>query len=239
MIVTGGQPITKNIVECIGSVCQSLTVAYGGTELGPVSAGTLSDRSAFEDFFCGKIIPWVKVKIVDTDGKSLPINNVGEIYLQTPFLFDRYFNDDEKTRSSFSKDAWFKTDDMGLVNDKQELFVYGRKSSMIISGGMNVTPEIMEKVLCSCPGVDDCVVVPVRDPAYYQVLCAVVVKKSSSLTEDQVRKFCEEYHNDKPRLFTVLPKYYMFLDKLPLTYTGKIARKKVTELAESTFCQNI
>jgi len=211
---------------------------YGGSELGPVSTISFSDRSAFEDFFCGKIVPGVKVKIVDRDGKPLPNNNVGEIYLQTPFLFDRYFNDDEKTRSAFSEDGWLKTDDIGLINDNQELFVYGRKSSMIISGGMNVTPEILEKVIRTCPGVDASIIVPVRDPAYYQVLCAVVVKKSSSLTEDQVRKFCEEYHNDKPRLFTVLPKYYMFLDKLPLTYNGKIARKKVTELAESTFGQN-
>ena len=116
------------------------------------------------------------------------------------------------------------------------LIVEGRKSNMIISGGMNVAPEILEKLLNSCPGVESCVIVPVPDDVMYQVICACVkVVPGSDVDEATVRKFCEAAHSDKLGLFTVLPKYYIFMDSFPETNTGKVSRKQLADIAEKTF----
>ena len=107
---------------------------------------------------------------------------------------------------------------------------------MILSGGMNVAPEIIENVMKSCPDVDDVVVVPVPDDAMYQVICAcVIVKPRRSTTEQKIRAFYKEKHMDNERFFAVLPKYYMILESFPETSSGKYSRPKLSAMAVSRF----
>ncbi|WAR07634.1 YNGI-like protein [Mya arenaria] len=232
-LLTGGQPMTKQLAECVSGVCQNFVCTYGCTELPPLVTGITKNKDDFTEFSCGTINDGEKIamKIVDDSFNIVQCNAVGEIYLKSEILFLGYFNDTEKTSSVMTEDGWFKTDDLGRMTIDGQLFVLGRKSNMIISGGMNVAPEILERVLNNCPGVASSVIVPVPDQTYYQQLCACIVKqKDYSLTEEQLRNFCVTFHNDKPRLFTVLPKFYLFFDKFPQTLTGKVSRKALTAM---------
>ena len=162
----------------------------------------------------------------DENAEIVPVDRRGEIYIRSDYMFTGYFNDPEKTRNVLSEDGWYKTDDIGRMTENGQFFVEGRKSNMIISGGFNVAPEILENVMKTFPGIDSVVIVPVPDDVYYQVLCACIVKKSDcEVTEEDIRKYCSEYHADKPGLFTVLPKYYMFFDTIPEKKSGKTYRK--------------
>lgn len=241
VLVTGGQPTTKNLAKAIGPVCKELGCVYAATEVLVIARCSFTDSEKFHEYSCGTVIPGsgTEVKVVDKDGATLPINMRGELYVRQPSLFKEYFNDAKKTVDARTADGWYRTDDMGRINREGELFVDGRKSNTIISGGMNVVPEMIETVIKSCHGVEAAIVVPVPDPVYHQVLCACVVTTAGSdVTENDIRQHCETVHNDKPGLFTILPKFYLFLDKFPQTYTGKYSRKELENVAKLKFMEN-
>ena len=230
--------MTQSLASCVGKCCKHLICFYGATEFICLAKAFVSDPEFFTEYSCGKPIqyPGLEIKIVDDDDKVVPVNSRGEIYCRSPIMFKEYFNDPEKTKSVKSDDGWFRTDDIGRITERGELFVEGRKSNMILSGGFNVAPEILEQVMKNFSGVESIVVVPVPDEIYYQVLCACIVRKAGSdVTEDELRKICSNYHADKPGLFTVLPKFYLFFDKFPETSTGKLNRKELERIAIQKF----
>ena len=197
---------------------------------------TVDNPDDFKEYSIGYPYKDVEMRICDDNGETVPANERGEIYVKCDGMFQEYYNDPEKTKAAFTDDGWFKTDDIGFVTEDGLFFCEGRKSEMIISGGMNVAPTILETVLRNCPGVAHVICVPVAHDVMFQVICAcVVLEDGSDVKEDQLRQYCEEVHNDKPRLFTVLPTYYMFLKEFPETYTGKISRKELTKMACERF----
>ena len=177
-----------------------------------------------------------EIKIVREDGSILPVNTRGEIYIKGPGLFKDYHNEPDKTNAAFTEDGWFRTDDMGRISEDGRIYIDGRKSNVIISNGIKVVPELMESVLKSYPGVFSVVVVPVKDELFHQVLCVCVQPtEGSTVTEEDVRKFCERIHNDKPGIVTVLPKFYLFMNSFPVTTTGKTSRKDLERIAAERF----
>ncbi|XP_045163769.2 medium-chain acyl-CoA ligase ACSF2, mitochondrial-like [Mercenaria mercenaria] len=238
IIMSGGQPMTKKIASCIGKSCKFLLCIYGCTEFIAMAKTMVCDPEDFTEYSCGKPMQYqrLEIRIVDEDGKTVPVNTRGEIYCRSPAMFKEYFNDPVKTRAAKTDDGWFKTDDVGRMTESGELFVEGRKSNMIISGGFNVAPEILEQVMKNFTGVESIAIVPVPDDIYYQVLCACVVKKSDSdVTEEKLQTFCANFHADKPGLFTVLPKFYLFLERFPETSTGKLDRRELEKIATQRF----
>ena len=235
-IVTGGQPITKAVASCIGRICKRICIGYGGTEFSFGSALVVYDPEKLEDYANGQPLPGVEVKIVDRNGSIVPRNETGELYIRSPCVFKEYLNDPEKTNAVKTADGWYKTDDIGRINSDGCIFVEGRISNMIISGGMNVSPAILESTLKTCPGVQSAVVVPVPDEVMYQLVCACVCTVSGSdLTENKLRDFMDSIHNDKEKLFTVVPKYYLIMEKFPEEGNGKISRKTLKVMAEERF----
>ena len=107
---------------------------------------------------------------------------------------------------------------------------------MILSGGFNVAPVILELTLERCLGVLRAICVPVPNEILYQEVCAcIILEDGSALTQEGLRAYCEDIHNDKPGLFTVLPAYYMFMKEFPLTGTGKTSRRQLTKMASEKF----
>ena len=198
--------------------------------------GKVTDANAYQEYSVGYPLEGVEIKIVNDKGEAVPVYERGEIYVKTGALFKEYCNDLEKTRAALSDDGWFRTDDIGYMSDQGTVYVTGRKSEVILSGGMNVTPTILEAVLVNCPGVARVVCVPLPHPVMFQVVCAcVILEKGSETTEITLRSYCEDVHNDKPRLFTVVPSYYLFLTEIPVTYSGKVDRIKLTKIAADKF----
>ena len=144
----------------------------------------------------------------------LSVYTRGELYVRTKGMFVGYYNDQEKTRRVVTEDGWYKTDD--------------------VAGAMNVSPAILEAILKNCPGLKDAMVVPTPHEILYQVICACFIPEpGSDLTEDHLRRYCEEMHTDKRRIFTVLPTYYLPFSKFPEVASGKPSRKKLIEEAVS------
>ena len=194
------------------------------------------DPKTFKDNCIGKPYKDIQMKICNEGGQIVPTNERGEIYVKSEGMFQGYYNDPEKTKAVFTEDGWYKTDDIGYVTEEGLFFCEGRKSETIISGGINVVPIILEAAIKKCPGVESVVCVPVAHEVMFQVVCACIIRNDGSdLTEDQLRQYCEEVHNDKSRLFTVLPTHYLFLTEFPETYTGKLSRKKLAEMAADRF----
>ena len=236
MVGSAGQPMSKKFSHCIGKLGQRFGTGYHATEFLVGSGLIVENPDDFKEYSIGYPQKGVQMKLCDDNGEMVPTNERGEIYVKCEGLFKEYYNDPEKTKASFTEDGWFKTDDIGYVTENGMFFCEGRKSDMIISGGLNVSPAILETAIRNCPGIARVVCVPVAHDVMYQVICAcVILEAGSEVTEDQLRQFCEDVHNDKPRLFTVLPTYYMFLDRFPETYTGKESRKILTEMAAERF----
>lgn len=213
LLMSGGQPIARQHVSAIGCICKMMLVSYGSTEMLTIANCILMNPDLYKDNYCGTVPSGIgtEVKVVDDKGEILPINTAGEIYVKSPGLFKEYYNDPEKSSAVFTSDGWFKTDDIGRITENSELYVEGRKSNIILSGGMNVSPELVENILKTCAGVEAVVVVPISDPTYYQVLCACVTKKKGNdLTGDQLRQFCESRHNDKPGILLFFQNFTFF-----------------------------
>lgn len=240
-VTTGGQPLTKKLAEALGRVCKKIICAYGATEAGFVAFHEVKSLENFNDYSCGNLISGsgAELKVVSKDGLTVPLNQQGELYIRSSVLFSGYYNDPEKTSSVMTDDGWYKTDDLGRVTETGEIFVEGRKSNIIISGGMNVAPEILETAVKSYPGVHSSVIVPIPDAVYYQVLCACIQPiEGYMVTEKELREFCKTIHNDKPGLFTVLPKFYVFMNKFPETSTGKLSRMELTRIVQQKIKHN-
>ena len=235
-ILAIGQPIGKQFAGCIGKLCQCFGNAYGSTETGLLCCGKVVDENDFVEYSVGSPQEGVEIRIVNANGETVPIFERGEIYVKCDALFKEYYNDPETTRDAMTTDGWFRTDDVGYMSDDDTVYVTGRKSEMILSGGLNITPTILEAVLVNCPGVARVVCVPVPHPVMFQVVCAcVILKAGSDATEETIRDYCEAFHNDKPRLFTVVPMFYLFLKEFPETFSGKIERQALIKMAAEKF----
>lgn len=231
-----GQPIGEDLAACAVELCEYFIPFYGSTECIMANALVTQTPSDFHQYSCGKTMPGVEVKVVGENGVTAGINILGEIYVRHPNMFKGYYNDLEKTAAVMTDDGWLKMDDIGRMDEDGVLYVEGRKSNMILSGGMNVSPTILEASMKTCAGIENVVVVPVSDPVRYRAICAcVIIKTGYDVTEEQIRNFCRTIHNDKPGLFTVLPEFYMMMDKFPETNSGKTSRKELTLMAEKMF----
>ncbi|KAL3862569.1 hypothetical protein ACJMK2_008528 [Sinanodonta woodiana] len=234
-IVTGGQPLSGHASTVVGPLCRRLTLFYAGTETFLVSAKVIDETNIDDPYSSGRPQEGVEVKIVNDSDEIVPIGIQGEVYVRSSSLFLKYYNDEEKTNSVKCQDGWYKTDDIGFVNEAGELTVLGRKSDMIISGGLNVMPSVIERCLKKHPSVIDVCVVPISDFVMFQVVCVCVVTSANAdrvEMVDSLRKLCEEKYLDKSHLFTVIPKYYICVDSFPRGNTGKIDRKAVSVIAQ-------
>ncbi|KAK3582825.1 hypothetical protein CHS0354_035773 [Potamilus streckersoni] len=235
-IACSGQPLSSYLASVIGTVSETFLAVYGATESFQCCRKVVSNPNEFKNFNCGKPTNGVEIKIVDDEGNIAPINTRGEIYVRSHHNFKCYVNDPEGTSRVKTESGWYKTDDIGYIDENGEVFAEGRKSDVIISGGTNVIPTILEAVLSSLQGVKDAIVVPIPHPVMYQVICACVIPDPGfELTEEKLRGLCEKKYLDKLRSFTVVPTHYILYEEFPKSRTGKTDRKKLMMEAHERF----
>lgn len=189
--------------------------AHGITQL-------TSDWHSRKPGSCGRPITGCTIRILDSDGRSMPPNEDGEIAVKMQSSIAGYWNLLEDQESAFS-DSWLRTGDIGRYDSDGFLYVLDRKSDMIISGGLNVYPAEVESVLASHPGVVQSAVVGVSHPRWLETPWAVVERRDGvEVTEaqliDHVRTHLAHYK---------APRRVLFVDRLPVSGTGKILRRSV------------
>jgi fatty-acyl-CoA synthase len=197
---------------------------YNATEAGMIATATPADLRAAPDT-AGRPADGTDIRILDADFRELPTGEVGTIYVRNSTQFDGYTSG---TTKDFHDD-YMSSGDVGYLDDTGRLFVVGRDDEMIVSGGENVYPIEVEKILAAHRDVAEAAVLGVDDEQYGQRLVAfVVLDRGAAATPDDLKAHVREnLANYKvPRTITVL-------DELPRGSTGKIVRRELQALLES------
>lgn len=191
---------------------------YNATEAGMIATATPADLRAAPDT-AGKPAEGTEIRILDSEFRPVPTGEVGTIYVRNSTQFDGYTSG---TTKDFHE-GFMSSGDVGYMDDAGRLFVVGRDDEMIVSGGENVYPIEVEKILAGHPEVAEAAVIGVDDTQYGQRLVAFVVL-SGAITPDDLKAYVREnLANYKvPREITVL-------DELPRNSTGKIDRRQLQE----------
>ena len=203
---------------------------YGLTEVAGVATHLLAEEhraAAAGDHperlvSAGRPIPGVEVRIVDPESlEDLPTGEHGEIWLKTAQLMKGFLGKPEETSAVITDDGWFRTGDMGKVDDEGFVFVEDRLKDMIISGGENIYSPEVERVLAEHPAVMECAVIGVPDDTWGETVKAVVsLKPETSATETDLIEFCGE---SLARF--KCPRSVDIIEALPRNPTGKILKK--------------
>jgi long-chain acyl-CoA synthetase len=176
---------------------------------------------------CGRPVPNVEVKIVDDDGNEMPAGEPGEVVARGPNVMKGYYRMPEETAKVITSDGWFRTGDVGHLDEDGYLYITERKKDLIIRGGFNIFPRDVEEVLYGHPAVQEAAVVGVPDPKMGEEVVAFVTPRPGvDVTEDDLLAHCRE------RLAKYkTPKEVRFIAALPKNPVGKILKKDLRALA--------
>ncbi len=208
---SGAAPCPISLIERVKKVMETTVIeAYGLTETSPITH--MNPPSGEQRMgSIGLPLPETEAKIVKMEGEE----ELGQLALKGPQVFNGYWRSDEDTRNSF-KDGWFLTGDTAVMDDDGYFYIQGRMDDMINVSGEKVWPKEIEDVIIEHPGVEDVAVVGAQGPLTGQIVRAFVVKKEKSLTKEKIKKFCE----DKLAEYKT-PQEVYFLSKLPKSHVGK------------------
>ncbi|WP_038369367.1 long-chain-fatty-acid--CoA ligase [Brackiella oedipodis] len=224
--IGGGDAIQKSIAdrwqEKTGKV---ITQGYGLTETSPLA--TVEDIN--NDHFTGSIgmpVPSTDIVIRNTEGKDLPIHEVGELCIKGPQVMRGYWNRPEETAKVIYEDGFFRSGDLGYMDEQGKFYIVDRQKDMIVVSGFNVYPNEVEGVVVSHPKVSEVAAVGVDHPVSGETIKLYVTAKDPSLTKEEIIAYCRERLTGYK-----VPKDIEFLDELPKTAVGKILRKTLREKA--------
>lgn len=173
---------------------------------------------------CGHPRTGMEISVQDDDGRPLPAYEPGEICVAGPAVFAGYLNNPAADRDAF-RNGWFRTGDVGLLDDSGFLFITGRLSDMYISGGSNIHPREIEEKILQHDGVQETVVLGMPDPEWGEIGVAVCVREPHShLEETELRTWLQERMGRYK-----VPRRVVFWDELPRSGYGKIVRRTVRE----------
>lgn len=220
----GGMAVQKGVAERWKQVTgRPLIEAYGLTETSPaacINPMTLKDFNGF----IGLPIPSTEVEIKDDNGKNVPLGEIGEICIRGPQIMEGYWKRDDETAKVMTSDNFFRTGDLGYMNEQGFTKIVDRKKDMILVSGFNVYPNEIEDVVSTNPKVLECASIGVADEKSGEAVKVFVVKKDESLTSEELIKFCR----DNLTSYKV-PKLVEFRKELPKSNVGKILRKDLRD----------
>jgi fatty-acyl-CoA synthase len=194
-----------------------VTIAYGMTETSPVSfQSATTDPLDRRVTTVGRVQPHLECKVVDTEGRIVPVGEKGELCTRGYSVMLGYWADEQRTAEAVV-DGWMHTGDLATIDAEGYCNIVGRVKDMLIRGGENVYPREIEEFLFRHPKVQSVQVFGVPDAKYGEEVCAwVVLKPGERATEDEIRDFCR----DQIAHYKI-PRYVRFVDELPMTVTGK------------------
>ncbi len=196
---------------------------YGLSETSPVATCNPCDSTAYTGTI-GLPVSSTELKLLDDDGNEVPSPGPGEIAIRGPQVMAGYWQRPDETAKVMTADGFFRTGDVGMVDERGYFKIVDRKKDMILVSGFNVYPNEIEDVLTQLPGVLECAAVGIPDEKAGEAVKVVIVKKDPALTEAQVRAFCEANLTGYKR-----PKIVEFRTELPKTPVGKILRRELRD----------
>jgi len=215
------QAVADRWLEITGCpICEG----YGLSETSPSAVCNPSDTDAYSGMI-GMPLPSTEACILDDDGRELPLGERGEIAIRGPQVMAGYWNRPEETARVMTADGFFRTGDVGVMDERGYMKVVDRKKDMILVSGFNVYPNEVEEVVAAHPGVLECAAIGVPDGAAGETVKVFVVKRDPAVTQQDVLEWCARGLTGYKR-----PKYVEFRTELPKTNVGKILRRELRSL---------
>lgn len=211
--------VKKRLVDNLS--CR-LFECYGASEV--AIATSIEFTSQAPSGTVGKALTGVDIRIVDEAGCDCLPRQVGEIWVSSPYEFSGYYRQSVATASAFSG-VFFKTGDLGYLDEQEYLYYAGRKKDLIISGGINIYPQDIESAIASLPGVEQVAAFPLPDKSLGEVVAvAIVATKEVVLNQDYLAMQLIDSLADFQ-----FPRHWFFVQALPTTALGKVQRYRLSQ----------
>lgn len=218
-------PLAKEAEEKFGCRLQN---GYGTADFGAISENDIDYPPEVRLLTVGKPLPSFEIQLRDSSGKVVPTGGVGEIYARGEYTASGYYKDPEMTQQMWTKDRWYRTGDLGKLDEKGNLIIVGREKDMIIRGGQNIYPAEVVNLLLTHPKVADAALVGVPDSLMGEKACACLVPRENlNLSLEEIVSFLK----NKRIAPYKLPERLLLLDSLPYVSGLKLDRKKLQAMA--------
>jgi long-chain acyl-CoA synthetase len=225
----GGMAVQKAVADkWLAATGAPILEGYGLSETAPVLTCNPGDNTAFNGSI-GLPVPSTLISIRDEEGKEVPLGEVGEITAKGPQVMAGYWQRPEETAKVMTSDGFFRTGDIGRIDQDGYVYIVDRKKDMVNVSGFNVYPNEVEGVMAMHPGVLECAVIGVPDAASGEAVKLFVVKKDQNVTKEDLMKFAAEQLTGYKK-----PKYIEFRSDLPKTNVGKILRRELRDMDKAT-----
>ncbi|MBP6105745.1 MAG: long-chain-fatty-acid--CoA ligase [Steroidobacteraceae bacterium] len=198
---------------------------YGLSETSPVATCNPILNREYNGTI-GLPFPNTEIQILDDAGQVVPLGQPGEIAIRGPQVMAGYWNRPDETAKVMTPDGFFKSGDIGIMDERGYIRIVDRKKDMILVSGFNVYPNEIEQVITTHPGVVECAAIGVPDDKSGEAVKVFVVRKDPALTVEQLMEFCKENFTGYKK-----PKYIEFRDELPKSNVGKILRRELRDAA--------
>jgi long-chain acyl-CoA synthetase len=220
----GGMAVQRAVNEKWKEVTGTCIIeGYGLSETSPVATCNRCDQVGFNGTI-GLPVPSTEIAILDDDDNEVALGQPGEIAIRGPQVMKGYWNRPDETAKVMTANGFFKSGDVGVMDEKGYVRIVDRKKDMILVSGFNVYPNELEGVIAAHPGVLECAVIGVADEHSGEAVKLFVVRRDPNLSADQLMEYCKQQLTGYKK-----PKYIEFRDELPKTNVGKILRRALRE----------
>ncbi|MGD8700054.1 MAG: class I adenylate-forming enzyme family protein [Gemmatimonadales bacterium] len=229
-VVAGAPALDTLVQEIRDRFVPSVEIAYGMTETSAVVSITRPEDAVDKrNFTVGRALDGVEVRVLGDDGSVLPVESIGELAVRGFNVMKGYYRQPDETNRSFTEDGFFRTGDIGMVDEDGYLHVVGRKRDTINRGGYMIYPRELEDLLRLHPAVQEAAVVGVEDEVQGELTCACVLPVEGAIvTGDEVKDFC------RGRIAQYkVPDLVRFVDTFPMTGSGKIRRVELARMVRA------
>lgn len=225
IVLTGSTTVPQSLCESFRAKGVHVLEVYGATETGPIAIYTRLDSDPSKVGSTGLPALHCQVRVVDNTGNELPPGELGEIVIKGPSVLFEYWGNEAATAEAL-RNGWYHTGDIGYRDEAGYYFIQDRKKNMIISGGENIYPAEVERVLYNHPGVQDVAIIGQPDQQWQEIPVAVIVPKAGvTLDEVELRTFLKgQLAHFK------IPRRFIFTEDLPRNAMGKIQHFRVREM---------
>ncbi|MBB4004473.1 long-chain-fatty-acid--CoA ligase [Aurantimonas endophytica] len=201
------------------SICEG----YGLSETSPSASCNPTDATEFSGTI-GMPLPSTEFRIIDEAGKDLPVGERGEIAIRGPQVMVGYWNRPDETARVMTEDGFFRTGDIGVMDERGYFKIVDRKKDMINVSGFNVYPNEIEEVATRMPGIAEAAAIAMTDDNSGEAVKLFVVATDPAITEEAVKAFCRDNLTGYKR-----PREVVFRDELPKSGVGKVLRRELRD----------
>ena len=224
MSVGGGMAVQSAVAKLwLEKTGCPIVEGYGLSETSPSATCNPVDSTAYSGNI-GMPLPSTDIRLLDDDGHDVPAGQPGEIALKGPQVMAGYWQLPDDTAKVMTADGFFRTGDIGTIDERGYVKIVDRKKDMVLVSGFNVYPNEVEDVVSQLPGVLECAVVGVPDDKTGEAVKLVIVKKDPGLSEATVREYCRANLTGYKQ-----PRVIEFRAEMPKTPVGKILRRELRD----------